>query len=927
MRKQRKVTGSTNVVNMTRHAVAMVLAMFSGSVLNGAVIPEIDDAGNYTFTVEGTETYSDVIGGTGITVTKLGSGKLTLSGANTFTGTIMVKEGTLAASPTATGGKPALVVETGATFSSAGGGSTWGANPLNLTSITVAGHGVGGQGAFIRESGTTCRSATQPTFKLAGDATVNFKINHNLGAVNLNGYTLTKIGAATWEVYNCASNFVPDGDGGYGKIVVKQGYFQVQQLPLSVGGADNVLELAGGTYATIAFKKTQPCKWKVLVTADSFVRDETASAAGYTCLSGPVEISGGNLKLANKNASSTIEFTGDITSSSGRGIMPNYGSSNNAGTFRFSGKSIDIKGDLGDGSSAKRNALQDLVFEGSSMISRSGNTNLAGDQTTPQTLSILDATWTCSGTKRIIAGSNYSWGRVEQSNSVVTNGVRLGGYYTATATSYGMYRQAGGELAVPSGTDMCLVGDSIGAGFYVNYGGLLNVLGESRIGRIGTGSMYFFGGKADFAGTVSMAIGRTGDNLTDAQKMCGFAAYYQSGASTNRVLSFDVGPSSASVPAGSAVIAAEGAGTLLEVYGTGSSQGLRLLAADDLVVAVNNGAVLSATRIQRANAVADAPNARFSLSVDGGTLVHSTATTYTEGVMPDNVLVQAGGMTLSAAADGTLAWPAAFTAPSGKIVSEISLPTSDAFLALQGTYIGPPKVTISGAGTGAAAIALFDVATRTVTGIRVVSPGTGYDENTTATINPPTASNPGTASGYECSVTLADAPTTGAGFVKQGKGTYTFARANTYNGPTKVEGGTLVFANASSLPAGSGLAVSAGATADLDGKTFTVPTLEGAGTVADGSLVATSSVTLAMMTNSALQVEGSLTLGDGAAVLLTGSIADLDPDKSNVLLSAAGGIVCEGALSVPSLPAPWAVLVRAKTITVGRLVGTTIMIK
>ena len=214
-----------------------------------------------------------------------------------------------------------------------------------------------------------------------------------------------------------------------------------------------------------------------------------------------------------------------------------------------------------------------------------------------------------------------------------------------------------------------------------------------------------------------------------------------------------------------------------------------------------------------------------------------------------------------------------------------------------------------------------------MTGIRVVSPGTGYDENTTATINPPTASNPGTASGYECSVTLADAPTTGAGFVKQGKGTYTFARANTYNGPTKVEGGTLVFANASSLPAGSGLAVSAGATADLDGKTFTVPTLEGAGTVADGSLVATSSVTLAMMTNSALQVEGSLTLGDGAAVLLTGSIAGLDPDKSNVLLSAAGGIVCAGAVSVPSLPAPWAVQVRAKTITVGRLVGTTIIIK
>ena len=72
--------------------------------------------------------------------------------------------------------------------------------------------------------------------------------------------------------------------------------------------------------------------------------------------------------------------------------------------------------------------------------------------------------------------------------------------------------------------------------------------------------------------------------------------------------------------------------------------------------------------------------------------------------------------------------------PSGKVVASIALPSEAANAT---TYCGPAEVTISGTGVGAAAVAEFDSKTRRITGITVVSPGTGYDDTTTATIESP----------------------------------------------------------------------------------------------------------------------------------------------------------------------------------------------
>ena len=425
-----------------------------------------------------------------------------------------------------------------------------------------------------------------------------------------------------------------------------------------------------------------------------------------------------------------------------------------------------------------------------------------------------------------------------------------------------------------------------------------------------------------------MSRGRHGASLTADQSRSGESVYYQTGAATNRVPGINIGPqANEPIPSGgSALVAVEGEGTVFSVYGTEGDYGLRLQAptALDAVLAVNDGATLSASRIARLSSPSEKTDVSFVMSVDGGN-VEITHANFDNGMYPpEKVLVQKGGMTFTTSATPSVAWPAAFEAPVGKIVSSVALPTEEAFLADQGKYIGPAKVTITGTGCGAAAMALFDKDTRKITGVRVVSPGTGYDETTTATIESPDRS-----SVYVCAVTLADAPVTGVGFVKRGAGAYTFERANTYRGTTAIEEGTLVFAHERSLPDDSGLSISGGATADCNGRAVTVPTLSGGnGTVTDlASLTVTDALSLTMASNATLKVDAQLTLADGAVLSLPGSLSDLSENRSNILLQATGGIVCAGRVELPTLPSPWKVEIRAKDIYVRKVNGTVIIVR
>ena len=501
-------------------------------------------------------------------------------------------------------------------------------------------------------------------------------------------------------------------------------------------------------------------------------------------------------------------------------------------------------------------------------------------------------------------------------NSIVTNTVRVGGQSSDPyAGSRGAVYQKGGEFYSP-GTLYLGAAKGLSHGFYLNEGGAVAFANnaEMHLGDYGYGAAYFIGGTASIGKTVLAARYKPDSDSSGA------GVYWQTGGATNNLYALHLGQATATN--GLAIAAIEGSGTRC-LIGSGNLFHVARCPFTG-ILAVNDGAAVRAYALRRYSTDPRVAGSEWHISLNGGVLEATWQGSQwgTGDALPDSVTVHSGGMTLKTDfVEGSLYWQVPLDAPTRKVVSSIALPSAAAFEAEQGLYFAPPLVKISGTGKGAAAIALFDKKTRRVTGIRVVAPGTGYDDSTTATIRPANGDTD-PAAAFSCPVTMADAPTTGAGFTKTGAGTYLMQCANTYKGPTTVAEGKVMVYHAQALPSGSGLKVCAGATADLRSFSFTVPTLEGAGTVTgSGSLTVTDTVTLPMQTNSTLTVEGPLTLADGVTLALTGTVDDLDDRHRNVLLHATGGIVCEGAVSLPSLPGAWAATVRGNDIVVKRARG------
>ncbi|MCX8156917.1 MAG: autotransporter-associated beta strand repeat-containing protein [Verrucomicrobiae bacterium] len=138
--------------------------------------------------------------------------------------------------------------------------------------------------------------------------------------------------------------------------------------------------------------------------------------------------------------------------------------------------------------------------------------------------------------------------------------------------------------------------------------------------------------------------------------------------------------------------------------------------------------------------------------------------------------VYAGGAVIDTAGYD-VAIPQPLLAPDGQGVVSITLDNPGS------AYLGPPIVQIVGDGTGATAVAEIDVAAGTVTNIIVTSPGRGY---TVATV---TLSGGG-GSGATATAVLGD--NVSGGLTKLGGGRLALTGANTFTGPVRVSGGTLV---------------------------------------------------------------------------------------------------------------------------------------
>jgi autotransporter-associated beta strand protein len=239
------------------------------------------------------------------------------------------------------------------------------------------------------------------------------------------------------------------------------------------------------------------------------------------------------------------------------------------------------------------------------------------------------------------------------------------------------------------------------------------------------------------------------------------------------------------------------------------------------------------------------------LSIKGGGT--ATADTITTGGTASNTFINLDQGTLRASSGTTATWingnidrvtayeggavfdtngfsksiDAPITAPVADGVTTFGI-TSVQLSGVGTNYEGRPVVKITGGGgTGATAIADFDLATGTVTGVTMTSPGSGYTSAPTVTI----LGGGGTA----LTATASMGSVNGGGIAKTGDGVLTLSAPNTYTGSTHVAGGALVVNG--SLAATSDVGVDAGATLTVNGSMNASANIDIAGVLTGAGVV------------------------------------------------------------------------------------------
>ncbi len=226
----------------------------------------------------------------------------------------------------------------------------------------------------------------------------------------------------------------------------------------------------------------------------------------------------------------------------------------------------------------------------------------------------------------------------------------------------------------------------------------------------------------------------------------------------------------------------------------------------------------------------------------------------------------------------------------------------------------PPLVLIKGDGYGASALAEFDSASGTVTGVTVTSPGCGYTYAKAEFI----FGYEGTAASI---VTLTNdcviVQNGGKGsFAKKGSGTLTLRAENNWGGDTILAGGVLKSGVDGAIPA-DGTFVLAGGTLDMNGTTLS----DGTAMPKKWAVDVRSAIE-----NGTVVYDGDLVFPEGSTLEFRGTSEFPDSDASFAILTVTGLVT--GAPVLPELGNPrWKAWWSGKSIKVKKFYGTTVVFR
>ncbi len=799
------------------------------------------DSGNNAITV--TQNLLDG-GGTG-GLTKLGSGLLTLGGANTYAGNTAVSGGILSALKpgslpgydqpgrvsVSAGGGLAVGVSGAGAWSDAQIATTRANVPLSADSFfgydTTGGNftnsaNIGWSHGLVKMGLNTLKLTGNNTYT-GGSIVYGGVLQADFGA-GLPGATNVTLNGGTLSAASGTLSPTLGADAGQVNLVSGSASgFSAFNAPLTVnvGGAASMLQWGGG-----------------LFNPSALLLNEVGANQPLTLLNG-LDLAGGTRTINVNALGAAVTIAGNVSNSTGTGALTKGGAGDLtlAGTNVYLGLTTVNAGSLTLGP-ASSNVLGAVTVSGGTLTI----TNAAGVTAVNGALTVAGAArLNVSGPTALSNAYDFVVGNGTGARGVANVATNLSVRYLKIGTfspSAGAVYLTGGVLtnmgvAVMGGVD---IGES-SYGYFRQTDGLFRG-NEIAVGynATGVGVLTLDGGVFAPTPTLYLFCGRNG----------GTGYIHLNGGELTAPANFGVGWANA---AGRGEINVNG-GVLNAAAG-----GFRFMSSTPNNFLNLRGGVFRATTISKTTGTGSS-----YLNLNGGT-VQAAATLLNLIQNLNGAYVYPGG----AAIDTTnlnVRVPQSLLAPPGSGVTSVALTGSGA------GYIGEPYVVFSGGGggTGATARAVINPAAGTVTAIQITNPGFGY---TTA----PTVALAG--GGYTAAATLgtvALSANASGGLTKLGSGMLTLAGTNTYAGTTTISNGLLILGVANALPVGASVNV-AGGTYSLGGFTVTngAVTVNG-GTIEGGSLNAASvTVTDSGTIDASLAGAASLVKTGAGVLALSGS--------------------------------------------------------
>ena len=834
---------------------------------SGSIVGNVADAGALEFYRTDNVTFDGVVSGAG-TVTQIGTGTITLTAVNTYTGSTSVTTGTLAlsgngsiaaSSSVGVGGILDISATSGASIKSLTGSGTVQLGAQNLTFTAASGTFSGviaGSGGVIMNGGTELLSGA----------------NTYTGATIVNGGTL-QLGASA-VTYNVTDNATLgfNSASAIAMTGVVSGSGGIAQSGAGVTTISTVQTFTGATTITTG---TLALSGSGSIAASSGVTDNsifsiTAStgAVSITSLSGIGTVNLGSQTLVLTSAQGS--FSGTITGTGGVTLLG--GNETLSGVNTYTGVTTISGGTLAVAGNSTLSASSKVVDNGSLDISSVGGS--AGTATT-SIISLSGSGSVLLGPKALVltgAADTFS-GIISGSGGLTINGgvetlTGVSSYTGTTTVSAGTLALSGAGSLSSSG----IVADSGVFDISATTGGAVTLASLSGNGTVNLGAQTLNLANAStvFSGTIAGTGGLTISGGT--QILSGANSY--SGGTTIIAGTLQIGNSS----------------SIGAIVGNVADSGT--LAFDRSDTMVFSG-VISGT-----GGVAQ---------IGDGTTILAAANTYTGGttITTGTLQIGDGGATGSITGDvtdyGTLAFGRTDATSFGGTISGIGGVTfvsgTTSFTTVQ-SYSG---ATLIDAGAdfvlaGGASIANSSLVTdngvldvSTVSGTTHLAGLAGSGSVILGSQSLALTGGSGTFSGT----------ISGSGGVSVTGGSQVFSTTQAYTGATVISGGTLTVNG--SIASSSGVTVSSSGTLGGSGtvSSLTVnggtvaPGVSGAGTLhVNGPVSFDSASTLAVTTSST----GVASLATTGTASLAGALSVMSADGTYLLgqktavLTAAGGV-------------------------------------